>query len=69
MVHRSTKTVGPKYGKLLGKIRPALADLDGQKAMAEIKETGKLVLDLGDEKIELLEEDLLIDMAQMEGYG
>ena len=62
------KTVGPKYGKLLGKIRPALADLDGQKAMAEIKETGKLVLDLGDEKIELLEEDLLINMAQMEGY-
>ena len=62
------KTVGPKYGKLLGKIRTALADLDGQKAMAEIKETGKLVLDLGDEKIELLEEDLLIDMAQMEGY-
>ena len=62
------KTVGPKYGKLLGKIRPALTDLDGQKAMAEIKETGKLVLDLGDEKIELLEEDLLIDMAQMEGY-
>ena len=62
------KTVGPKFGKLLGKIRPALADLDGQKAMAEIKETGKLVLDLGDEKIELLEEDLLIDMAQMEGY-
>ena len=62
------KTMGPKYGKLLGKIRPALADLDGQKAMAEIKETGKLVLDLGDEKIELLEEDLLIDMAQMEGY-
>ena len=62
------KTVGPKYGKLLGKIRPALAELNGQKAMAEIKETGKLALDLGDEKIELLEEDLLIDMAQMEGY-
>ena len=62
------KTVGPKFGKLLGKIRPALAALDGHKAMAEIKENGKLVLDLGDEKIELLEEDLLIDMAQMEGY-
>ena len=62
------KTVGPKFGKLLGKIRPALASLDGQKAMAEIKETGKLVLDLGEDKIELLEEDLLIDMAQMEGY-
>ena len=62
------KTVGPKFGKLLGKIRPALAGLDGHKAMAEIKENGKLELDLGDEKIELLEEDLLIDMAQMEGY-
>ena len=62
------KTVGPKFGKLLGKIRPVLAGLDGHKAMAEIKENGKLELDLGDEKIELLEEDLLIDMAQMEGY-
>jgi isoleucyl-tRNA synthetase len=62
------KTVGPKFGKLLGKIRPALAGLDGSKAMAEVKETGKLSLDLGEETIQLLEEDLLIDMAQMEGY-
>ena len=62
------KTVGPKFGKLLGKIRPALAELDGQKAMAEIKETGKLTLNLGDETIEMSEEDLLIDMAQLEGY-
>ena len=31
------KTVGPKYGKLVGKIREALAAIDGNKAMNELK--------------------------------
>lgn len=62
------KTVGPKYGKLLGKIRPALAALDGQKAMAELKETGKLALTLDGQEVVFEEADLLIDTAQLEGY-
>ena len=62
------KTVGPKYGKLLGKIRPALAALDGRKALAELKNTGKLVLILDGQEAVFEEEDLLIDMAQLEGY-
>ena len=62
------RTVGPKYGKLLNKIKNVLSELDGNKAMAELKSTGELKLDIDGEKIVLLEEDLLIDMAQMEGY-
>ena len=62
------RTVGPKYGKLLNKIKTVLSELDGNKAMAELKSTGELKLDIDGEKIVLLEEDLLIDMAQMEGY-
>ena len=62
------KTVGPKYGKLLGKIRPALAALDGQKAMAELKSAGKIVLDLDGQEAVFEEEDLLIDTARLEGY-
>ena len=62
------RTVGPKYGKHLNKIKTVLSELDGNKAMAELKSTGELKLDIDGQEIVLLEEDLLIDMAQMEGY-
>ena len=38
------KTVGPKYGKLLGGIRQHLAALDGNAAMDELNEKGVLTL-------------------------
>ena len=62
------KTVGPKYGKFLGGIKAALAELDGNKAMDELKANGQLKLDINGQEIVLLESDLLIDTAQMEGY-
>lgn len=62
------RTVGPKYGKYLGKIRTMLAEIDGNAAMAELRDTGKLKLDLGDTVAELSEEDLLIESAQIPGY-
>ncbi len=64
------RTVGPKYGKFLGKIREALssADLDGNAAKRELDETGHITLTFGDDVIELTAEDLLIDVAQKEGY-
>jgi isoleucyl-tRNA synthetase len=62
------KTVGPKYGKMLGSIKSALDNLDGNTAMDEIQETGALKLNAGAEEITLFKEDLLIDTAQMEGY-
>ena len=64
------RTIGPKYGKLLGKIRGVLAPeaLDGNKAMAELKETGALHFDFDGEKVELTEADLLIDVQQKPGY-
>ena len=62
------KTVGPKYGKLLGGIRQALSGLDGNAAMDELKAKGSLTLDINGQEVILLEEDLLIDTAQTEGY-
>ncbi len=62
------RTVGPKYGKLLGGIKQALAGLDGNAAMDQLKSQGELVLDIAGEKVVLLEEDLLIETAQTEGY-
>ena len=62
------RTVGPKYGKYLKQIQEALANLDGNKAMAELKSEGALKLDSISTEVVLLEEDLLITMVQMEGY-
>ncbi|MCD7716690.1 MAG: isoleucine--tRNA ligase [Lachnospiraceae bacterium] len=62
------RTVGPKYGKLLGKIRQILPELDGNKAMAELKANGVLKLDIDGNEVLLSEEDLLIDTAQAEGF-
>ena len=62
------KTVGPKYGKQLGNIRKALAEIDGNAAMDTLKSEGALKFDFGGELVILKEEDLLIDMAQTEGY-
>ena len=62
------KTVGPKYGKLLNGIRQALTELDGNKAMAELKSEGQLKLDISGSQVVLSESDLLIETAQMEGY-
>ena len=62
------RTVGPKYGKFLGQIQKVLAELDGNKAMAELKADGVLTLSSVSDDVKLSEEDLLITMTQMEGY-
>ena len=62
------RTVGPKYGKLLNGIRTALSEIDGTAAMKELRENGVLVLDIDGNRVELAEEDLLIETAQSEGY-
>ncbi len=62
------RTVGPKYGKFLGGIQKALAALDGNAAYAQLKAEGVLKLPEVDPSIELAEEDLLISMAQTQGF-
>ena len=62
------KTVGPKYGKFLGKIQTALKELDGNKAMAELNENGVLKFPEIDDSIELAKEDLLITEEAEPGY-
>ena len=62
------RTVGPKYGKLLGKIREKLQNLNGQAAMKELKETGALHFDIDGTAVELTEADLLIDVGKSDRY-
>ncbi|MBP3351294.1 MAG: isoleucine--tRNA ligase [Lachnospiraceae bacterium] len=62
------RTVGPKYGKQLGGIQKTLASLDGNAAMDDLNNNGALNFMVGDVNVELTKDDLLIEMAQKEGY-
>ncbi|MDU6629498.1 MAG: isoleucine--tRNA ligase, partial [Lachnoanaerobaculum sp.] len=62
------KTVGPKYGKLLGKIKEALVSLDGHAAMKSLNETGSVDFDFDGEKVSLGREDLLIETAKNDDF-
>ena len=66
---RSFVPIGPKYGKFLGKIKAALENIDGHAAMAQLKKEGSITLSEVDESIVLTEEDLLISVAQTEGFA
>ena len=62
------KTVGPKYGKLLGKIKEALASLDGHAAMKSLNDTGSVDFEFDGEKVSLGREDLLIETAKNDDF-
>ena len=62
------KTVGPKYGKQLKGIQEYLASVDGNAAMDTLKSEGALKFDVNGTEVALAEEDLLISIAQKEGF-
>ena len=62
------KTLGRRFGKNINDVREILANIDGNKAMAELKETGSLKITVDGNEEALTEEDLLIETAQMEGF-
>ena len=53
---------------MLGGIRKALDNLDGNTAMDEINAEGSLKLDVDGQEITLFREDLLIETAQVPGF-
>ena len=62
------KTVGPKYGKLIGGIKQTLAEIDGNEAMGKLNSEGALKFDIGGTEVVLSKEDLLIEPVQKDGY-
>ena len=62
------KTLGRRFGKNIGLVKNILAELDGNKAMSELNETGKLTINVDGIDEELEKDDLLIESAQKEGY-
>ena len=62
------KTCGPKFGKVLGELKAALASLDGSAAMKELTEDGTLAIALPSGRVVLEKEDLIIQNEQKDGF-
>lgn len=62
------KTLGPKYGKLLGEIRKYLETCDANKVVAEVSKGNVVSFNANGIVVELSKDDLLISMVNKEGY-
>lgn len=62
------KTLGPKYGKLLGQIREYLANQDGNTVVDAFKAGQSVNFMLGDSEIVLTEEDVLTEPVSKPGF-
>ena len=62
------RLLGPKYGKQLGQISKALAEVDGSAAKKQLDTEGVLTITVNDGKIDLTPEELLITTTQKEGF-
>jgi isoleucyl-tRNA synthetase len=62
------KTLGPKYGKLLGAIRNELPNLDPQ-LLAPLRSGGNVTVTIGGEQIELGPDDVMVSTEQASDWS
>jgi Isoleucyl-tRNA synthetase len=62
------KTIGPKYGKLLNKIREFLANAPGAEIVKAIEE-GVFKTKIDDTEVEFAKDDVLVSVKNKEGYS
>ncbi len=63
------RTVGPKYGKLVGLIGKELAAADGSKLYKELNANGSVKFDINGTEVVLTADDLLITPANKSGFS
>ena len=62
------KTLGPRYGKLLGEIRAHLAEADPVKIVDTVRAGETYTFEADGQTVALVEEDLLIEPIHKEGF-
>ncbi len=62
------RTLGRRFGKNINDVREILANIDGPKAMATLKEKGTLTINVDGTDEALTEEDLLIETKQSDSF-
>lgn len=61
--------LGPRVGKLMPQLKKALTESDGAALMSELKRTGKVTLHIGDQPLELTDEDLQVRLKAKPGWA
>lgn len=61
------RTLGPRYGKILGKIGQFLAECDTSSAMADLDAGKTFDFEIDGTSVQLSKDDLLIEITQKEG--
>ncbi len=62
------KTLGPKYGKYLGKIKEFLENCNSAEVVAKVRSGEVVKFDVDGQEIEIGKDDLLINLQNKEGY-
>ncbi len=62
------RTLGPKYGKLLPKIKEYLANADGSEIVPKLRNGEKFVFDIDGTEVELSESDVLVETVEKSGF-
>ena len=62
------RTLGPKYGKLLGGIRAHLQQANGIEIVSAVKDGGMYSFSVDGQTVELSQDDILVEPLQKEGF-
>ncbi|MCR4621098.1 MAG: isoleucine--tRNA ligase [Clostridiales bacterium] len=62
------RTLGKKYGKLLGKISETLKQMDGNQVVALFEKGENLTFTVDGQQVELEKDDVLTNLTQKEGF-
>ena len=62
------RTLGKRFGAKINAVKEALLALDSTKAMAEINETGSVIVVIDGSEEAIAKEDLLIEAKKVEGF-
>lgn len=63
------KSLGPRVGKLMPKVKKALGEAEGGDLLRALETDGKITLQLGDETAELQSEDIEVRLLAKEGWA
>ena len=62
------RTLGPKYGKLLPKIKEYLANADGSEIVPKLRNGETITFNIDGTDVELAESDVLIEVTEKSGF-
>jgi isoleucyl-tRNA synthetase len=68
LIQPNFKRLGPRVGRLMPAVKKALSTADGGALLAQLKQQGKVVLDVDGESVELDDEDIEVRLQAKEGW-